>query len=86
MQQFSKQITAAKRPALAAARATPSLSAVPCTQFSGQPTHKPQLSMVTEESKHRMKLPLYDLMPKTENNWVAPNSTISKCPAILRAL
>jgi hypothetical protein len=30
-----------------------------------------------EVSKHRMKLPLYDLEPRTENNWIAPNSTIS---------
>ena len=26
--------------------------------------------------KHRMKLPLYDLEPRTENNWIAPNATI----------
>ena len=25
---------------------------------------------------HRMKLPLYDLYPKTENNWIAPNATV----------
>ena len=32
--------------------------------------------MANEESKHRMKLPLYDLEPKLENCWVAPNSTV----------
>ena len=37
-----------------------------------------QLSMAVEESKHRMKLPLYDLEPKIENCFVAPNSTIGK--------
>ena len=35
-----------------------------------------KLSMANEESKHRMKLPLYDLEPKLENCWVAPNSTV----------
>ena len=39
---------------------------------------KPQISMMDEETKHRVKLPLYDLMPKIENCWVAPNSTIGK--------
>lgn len=23
-----------------------------------------------------MKLPLYDIEPKTENNWIAPNATV----------
>lgn len=32
--------------------------------------------MANEESKHRMKLPLYDLEPKLENCFVAPNSTV----------
>ena len=27
-------------------------------------------------SKHRMKLPLYDIEPRTENNWIAPSATI----------
>ena len=31
-----------------------------------------------ELSKHRMKLPLYDLEPRTENSWIAPSATISK--------
>jgi tetrahydrodipicolinate N-succinyltransferase len=35
-----------------------------------------KLTMANEESKHRMKLPLYDLEPKLENCWVAPNSTV----------
>lgn len=26
--------------------------------------------------KHRMKLPLYDLEPRTEQNWIAPNATL----------
>ena len=26
--------------------------------------------------KHRMKLPLYDIEPRTENNWIAPRATI----------
>jgi len=29
-----------------------------------------------EVSKHRMKLPLYDLEPRTEQNWIAPNATV----------
>lgn len=32
--------------------------------------------MAHEESKHRMKLSLYDLEPKLENCFVAPNSTV----------
>ena len=35
-----------------------------------------KLTMANEESKHRMKLPLYDLEPKLENCFVAPNSTV----------
>jgi hypothetical protein len=35
-----------------------------------------KLTMAKEESTHRMKLPLYDLEPKLENCWVAPNSTV----------
>ena len=27
-------------------------------------------------SKHRMKVSLYDIEPKTENNWIAPSATI----------
>ena len=34
------------------------------------------LTMAEEESKHRAKLPLYDLVPKIENAWVAPNATV----------
>ena len=29
-----------------------------------------------EHSLHRMKLPLYDLEPRTEQNWIAPNATV----------
>ena len=32
--------------------------------------------MVDEETKHRVRLPLYDLMPRFDNNWVAPNATV----------
>jgi hypothetical protein len=38
----------------------------------------PNLTMAREESKHRMKLPLYDLEPRTEQCFVAPNSTVGK--------
>jgi len=31
-----------------------------------------------EVTKHRSKLPLYDLEPISENAWIAPNSTIGK--------
>ena len=34
------------------------------------------LTYENEESMHRAKLPLYDLEPKLENAWVAPNATI----------
>ncbi len=36
--------------------------------------------MANEETTHRVKLPLYDLRPRIENCWVAPNSTIGKLP------
>lgn len=45
-------------------------------QYSDQATKKPQLSMADEETKHRVKLPLYDLRPKIDCCWIAPNSTI----------
>ena len=73
MQQVSKTIV--KRKAVAQ-----SLVACQSTNFSEQATHKPQLSMVNEETKHRIRLPLYDLMPRFDNNWVAPNSTVGKYP------
>lgn len=32
---------------------------------------------ITEEcSKHRMMLPLYDISPRTETNWIAPSATV----------
>jgi hypothetical protein len=39
---------------------------------------KPQLAYTEEISKHRQKLPLYDLEPRTENCWIAPNATLGK--------
>jgi hypothetical protein len=36
----------------------------------------PRVAYLEEISKHRLKLPLYDLEPKTENCWIAPNSTL----------
>ena len=39
---------------------------------------KPKIAYVEDVTKHRMKLPLYDLYPKTENAWIAPNATVSK--------
>ena len=35
-----------------------------------------QVTAVEEHSKHRMKLPLYDIEPRTENNWIAPSATV----------
>lgn len=35
-----------------------------------------QLSMANEETKHRTVLPLYDLQPKIEECWIAPNATV----------
>ena len=35
-----------------------------------------QVRAIEEHSKHRMKLPLYDLEPRTENNFIAPSATI----------
>jgi hypothetical protein len=35
-----------------------------------------QVQAVEEHSKHRMKLGLYDIEPRTENNWIAPNATV----------
>jgi len=39
-------------------------------------TFSTQVRAIEEHSKHRMKLPLYDLEPRTENNWIAPSATI----------
>ena len=35
-----------------------------------------QVTAIEENSKHRMKLPLYDLEPRTEANWIAPSATV----------
>lgn len=69
MQQVSKTI----------AKSKPTTKVIVVCQnssFSEQAQHKPQLTMVNEETKHRIKLPLYDLMPRFDNNWVAPNATV----------
>lgn len=73
MQKLSRSI------AQRAAKPTTAMFASQSTnQFSEQPARRAQLTMASEESKHRVKLPLYDLRPRTENCWVAPNSTIGK--------
>lgn len=41
------------------------------------PAHQ-RIAYAEEISKHRQKLPLYDLEPRTENSWIAPNATLSK--------
>ena len=46
--------------------------------FSEGYATKAAVTMAGEESKHRMKLPLYDIEPELENCWIAPNSTVSK--------
>ena len=51
--------------------------------FSEQPARRAQLSMANEETKHRVKLPLYDLRPRLEQCWVAPNSTIGKHRSVI---
>ena len=71
--QVSKTLLAKNRSSLARTLVT-----AQSTQFSEQATNKPQLSMANEETKHRVKLSLYDLRPRIENCWVAPNSTIGK--------
>ena len=76
MQQVSKTLT--KQSPVIRARAT-LVSSQQTQSFSLQAVQKPELSMASEETKHRVKLPLYDLYPRIENCWVAPNSTIGKC-------
>jgi len=34
------------------------------------------MEAIEKYSKHRMKLPLYDLTPRTQNNWIAPSATV----------
>ena len=38
--------------------------------------NKPKLAYVEEITKHRQQLPLYDLKPRTDANWIAPNATL----------
>lgn len=76
MQQVSKTLLSKQTPVVA--RTT--LITSQTSQFSEQASHKPQLTMAEEETQHRMRLPLYDLMPRIENCWIAPNSTVGKCP------
>ena len=40
------------------------------------PQVRATLTMAQEELKHRIKLPLYDIEPKIENCWIAPNSVV----------
>lgn len=40
------------------------------------PQERATLTMAQEELKHRIKLPLYDIEPKIENCWIAPNSVV----------
>lgn len=44
--------------------------------FSEGPVNRAAVTMANEESKHRMKVPLYDIEPQIENCWIAPNATI----------
>ena len=46
--------------------------------FSEGPVNRAAVTMANEESKHRMKVPLYDIEPQIENCWIAPNATIGK--------
>ena len=46
--------------------------------FGDSPLDKATLTMATEESKHRIKLPLYDIDPSIENCWIAPNATVGR--------
>jgi hypothetical protein len=41
------------------------------------------LTYAEELSKHRMKLPLYDLEPRVENCWVAPNATLGNLLSVI---
>merc|ERR1719243_346409 len=43
-------------------------------QFSA--SNEVSVEAVESHSKHRMKLPLYDLEPRTQNNWIAPSATV----------
>lgn len=43
---------------------------------------QPRIAYVEEITKHRQKLPLYDLEPRSENAWIAPNATIGKLSSI----
>ena len=81
MQKAAKTILKQRKPAECSA-----LLQYPSTNFSGQHTNRPALTMADEESKHRAKLPLYDLMPRIENCWVAPNSTVGKSTILLHFL
>ena len=66
-------------------KATKALFVFPKTSFTskyleinneGQADSLPRVAYVEEISKHRMKLPMYDLEPRNENCWIAPNATI----------
>jgi len=46
--------------------------------FNAAQETQSKIAYQEEISKHRMKLPLYDLYPRTENNWIAPNATVSE--------
>ena len=64
---LSKQIIRQVRPAWASLRMF----------SSSQPlkNYEP-VENIEKYSKHRMKLPIYDLKPRTSNNWIAPSATV----------
>ena len=68
MQQVSKTIVKQRKPA--------AIVVSQSNKFSEQPSHYPNVTMFGEETKHRVALPLYDLRPRFDNNWVAPNATV----------
>jgi hypothetical protein len=39
---------------------------------------KPKVAYLEDITKHRSKLALYDMEPRTENCWIAPNATLGK--------
>lgn len=66
----------------AAGNMAKALVSTQATQFSSDGA-KPPLTMTEEETKHRMTLPLYDLVPRIDNCWIAPNSTVGKSPSLV---
>ena len=72
----AKQTASRVAPRALVATSANSMSKAYPPETAESPQERATLTMAQEELKHRIKLPLYDIEPKIENCWIAPNSVV----------